>query len=120
MTGVRATVRLQFHAGFTLDDAVKLVDYFAGLGISHLYASPLLAARPGSTHGYDTLDYSRINPELGGREALARLVARLRARHGPDPRYRTQPHGSRRQRQCVVGGRSGVGPGQPVRAYVRH
>lgn len=80
MTGVRATVRLQFHAGFTLDDAVKLVDYFADLGISHLYASPLLAARPGSTHGYDTLDYSRINPELGGREALARLVARLRAR----------------------------------------
>ncbi|GAA4478784.1 malto-oligosyltrehalose synthase [Gluconacetobacter asukensis] len=79
--GVRATVRLQFHAGFTLDDAVPLVDYFAGLGISHLYASPLLAARPGSTHGYDTLDYSRINPELGGREALVRLVARLRA-HG--------------------------------------
>ncbi|MFW7268030.1 malto-oligosyltrehalose synthase [Gluconacetobacter sp. Hr-1-5] len=80
MTGVRATVRLQFHAGFTLDDAVPLVDYFAGLGISHLYASPLLAARPGSTHGYDTLDYSRINPELGGREALARLVTRLRER----------------------------------------
>lgn len=80
MTGVRATVRLQFHAGFTLDDAVPLVDYFAGLGISHLYASPLLAARPGSTHGYDTLDYSRVNPELGGREALARLMARLRAR----------------------------------------
>ncbi|MBB2205484.1 malto-oligosyltrehalose synthase [Gluconacetobacter takamatsuzukensis] len=80
MTGPRATVRLQFHAGFTLDDAVPLVDYFASLGVSHLYASPLLAARPGSTHGYDTLDYSRINPELGGHAALARLVARLRAR----------------------------------------
>ncbi|MFS3135908.1 malto-oligosyltrehalose synthase [Gluconacetobacter sacchari] len=81
MTAVRATVRLQFHAGFTLDDAIPLVEYFAGLGISHLYASPLLTARPGSTHGYDTLDYNHVNPELGGREALVRLVARLRA-HG--------------------------------------
>lgn len=76
----RATARLQFHAGFTLDDAAALVDYFADLGISHLYASPLLTARPGSTHGYDTLEYGRINPELGGQAALARLVGRLRAR----------------------------------------
>ena len=41
---LRATQRLQFHKGFTLDDAVPLVPYFAQLGISHLYASPLLAA----------------------------------------------------------------------------
>ena len=45
---LRATQRLQFHAGFTLDDAVPLVPYFAALGISHLYASPLLSARAGS------------------------------------------------------------------------
>ncbi|MBB2201492.1 malto-oligosyltrehalose synthase [Gluconacetobacter tumulisoli] len=80
MTGLRATVRLQFHGGFTLDDAAARVDYFADLGISHIYASPLLAARPGSTHGYDTIDYGRVNPELGGEAALARLVARLRGR----------------------------------------
>ncbi|CAP54491.1 Maltooligosyl trehalose synthase [Gluconacetobacter diazotrophicus PA1 5] len=80
MLGPRATVRLQFHAGFTLDDAAARVDYFADLGISHIYASPLLAARPGSTHGYDTLDFGRVNPELGGYDALVRLVARLRAR----------------------------------------
>ncbi len=76
-----ATVRLQFHKDFTLDDAVPLVRYFADLGISHLYASPILTARPGSTHGYDVVDPTRINPELGGEEALLRLVAELRA-HG--------------------------------------
>ncbi|UFN51456.1 malto-oligosyltrehalose synthase [Roseomonas sp. OT10] len=74
-----ATARLQFHEGFTLDDAVPLVPYYRALGISHLYASPLLKARPGSTHGYDIVDPTRINPELGGEEALRRLVAALRA-----------------------------------------
>ena len=75
-----ATLRLQFHRDFTLDDATALVDYFAELGISHLYASPLLAARPGSMHGYDVIDPTRINPELGGEPALQRLVEALRAR----------------------------------------
>ncbi|MCP2052813.1 UNVERIFIED_ORG: (1-_4)-alpha-D-glucan 1-alpha-D-glucosylmutase [Pseudomonas fluorescens] len=78
---LRATQRLQFHKGFTLDDAVPLVPYFAQLGISHLYASPLLAARAGSMHGYDVVDPTRVNPELGGEPALHRLVAALRA-HG--------------------------------------
>jgi len=78
VTTPRATARLQFHAGFTIDDAVALVPYFAALGISHLYASPLLKARPGSTHGYDIVDHNQINPELGGMDALQRLVAALR------------------------------------------
>ncbi|BBD80320.1 malto-oligosyltrehalose synthase [Aerosticca soli] len=76
----RALARLQFHAGFTLDDAAARVDYYADLGVSHLYASPLLTARPGSMHGYDVIDCHRINPEVGGEDALRRLVARLRAR----------------------------------------
>ncbi|MGF6094775.1 malto-oligosyltrehalose synthase [Pseudomonas sp. 18175] len=75
---LRATQRLQFHKGFTLDDAVPLVPYFARLGISHLYASPLLSARAGSMHGYDVADPTRVNPELGGEAALRRLVAALR------------------------------------------
>ncbi|MDT8277561.1 malto-oligosyltrehalose synthase [Roseomonas mucosa] len=75
----RATARLQFHKDFTLDDAVPLVPYYKALGISHLYASPLLKARPGSTHGYDIVDPTRINPEVGGEEALQRLVAALHA-----------------------------------------
>ncbi|MDQ0740225.1 malto-oligosyltrehalose synthase [Pseudomonas sp. W4I3] len=75
---LRATQRLQFHKGFTLDDAVPLVPYFAQMGISHLYASPLLKARAGSMHGYDVVDPTRVNPELGGEAALQRLVAALR------------------------------------------
>ncbi len=75
---LRATARLQFHAGFTLDDAVPLVPYLARLGISHLYASPILKARPGSTHGYDIVDHRQINPELGGEPALRRLSAALK------------------------------------------
>jgi (1->4)-alpha-D-glucan 1-alpha-D-glucosylmutase len=75
---LRATVRVQFHRDFTLDDAVPLVAYWSRLGISHLYASPLLTARAGSMHGYDVVDPTRINPELGGEPALHRLVAALR------------------------------------------
>ena len=78
-TTPRATLRLQFFAGFTLDDAIPFIPYFAALGISHLYASPLLKARPGSTHCYDIVDHREINPELGGLPALKRLVTALRA-----------------------------------------
>ncbi|QAY93259.1 malto-oligosyltrehalose synthase [Pseudomonas sp. ACM7] len=75
---LRATLRLQFHKDFTLDDAVPLVPYFASLGISHVYASPLLSARAGSMHGYDVVDPTTVNPELGGEAALRRLVSALR------------------------------------------
>jgi (1->4)-alpha-D-glucan 1-alpha-D-glucosylmutase len=74
-----ATARLQFHKGFTLNDGAALVPYLARLGISHLYASPLFRARAGSTHGYDIVDHTQINPELGGMEALRAMVACLRA-----------------------------------------
>src|SRR5690606_4324481 len=74
----RATVRLQLHAGFTLYDAAGQVPYYARLGISHFYLSPLGCARRGSTHGYDVVDHSRVNPELGGEAALERLVNALR------------------------------------------
>ena len=80
-TALRATMRLQFHPGFTLDDACRQVPYFARLGISHVYASPLLTAREGSLHGYDVVDPTRVSPALGGEPALRRLVAELRA-HG--------------------------------------
>ncbi len=80
MKALTATLRLQLHRGFTLDHATEWVDYFASLGISHIYASPLLTARPGSMHGYDVIDPTQINPELGGQAALERLVAALRER----------------------------------------
>ncbi|WP_420224727.1 malto-oligosyltrehalose synthase [Pigmentiphaga litoralis] len=78
MSAPRATVRLQFHEGFPITDAIDLVEYFHKLGISDIYASPLTRARAGSTHGYDTIDYHVISPELGGEAALRKLVARLR------------------------------------------
>ena len=76
----RATLRLQFHKAFTFADAERLVPYMAELGISHLYASPITAARAGSMHGYDVIDPTRVNPELGGEEGLVRLVEALRRR----------------------------------------
>ncbi|MBC3941039.1 malto-oligosyltrehalose synthase [Sphingomonas albertensis] len=79
-TTPRATYRFQFHKDFTFADAEALVPYLDTLGISHLYASPITTARSGSTHGYDVVDPTRINPELGGEEAFRSLVAALRKR----------------------------------------
>ncbi|MDN7184416.1 malto-oligosyltrehalose synthase [Caballeronia sp. SEWSISQ10-4 2] len=79
MTVPRSTLRLQLHKDFTFDDAARQVDYMAALGISHAYLSPITTATRGSTHGYDTVDYTRVNPELGGEEGLRRLVEKLRA-----------------------------------------
>src|SRR5262249_3266002 len=81
MSVPRATLRIQFHKHFTFADAADLVGYFAALGVSHLYASPIMTARPGSSHGYDAIDVKTINPELGGEDGLRTLVQKLR-RHG--------------------------------------
>ncbi len=76
-----ATYRLQLHAGFTLHDAAAIVPYLQELGISHVYCSPYLRAKTGSTHGYDLCDHNQFNPELGGEAAYRELVARLQE-HG--------------------------------------
>jgi len=76
-----ATYRVQLHRGFRFADATALVPYLARLGITHLYASPFLKARPGSTHGYDVVDHNAVNPEIGTEEELHRLLKALRA-HG--------------------------------------
>ena len=75
----RATYRIQLNPSFAFDDAAAIVPYLAKLGVSHLYCSPILRARAGSTHGYDIVDHRSINPELGGREGFDRLVEVLRA-----------------------------------------
>jgi len=77
----RATYRVQMHASFTFDDAIAILPYLADLGVSHLYTSPILQAMPGSMHGYDIVDHSRVNSELGGEEGFDRLTDALRA-HG--------------------------------------
>jgi len=76
----RATYRFQFHKDFPFADAEALVPYLDQLGVSHVYASPITVATPGSTHGYDVTDPTRINPELGGEDAFRSLVAALHAR----------------------------------------
>ncbi|HEY4142318.1 MAG TPA: malto-oligosyltrehalose synthase, partial [Pseudolabrys sp.] len=73
-----ATYRVQLTKNFGFDDAAKLAPYLKSLGITHLYASPFLKARPGSTHGYDIVDHNQLNPELGGEEGFARLSAALK------------------------------------------
>lgn len=77
----RATYRVQLHRGFDFQAAEALLPHLAELGISHLYASPLLKARPGSTHGYDVVDPTQLNPEIGDEAAFDRFCERLRALH---------------------------------------
>ncbi len=76
---LRATYRLQFHRDFTFRDATHLIPYLAALGVSHVYASPITEARPGSTHGYDIINHNRLNPEIGGEEDFRDFTAALHA-----------------------------------------
>jgi (1->4)-alpha-D-glucan 1-alpha-D-glucosylmutase len=70
-----STYRLQLHAGFGFVDAARVVPYLDALGVTDLYLSPVLAAAPGSMHGYDVVDHARLNPELGGEDGFALLAA---------------------------------------------
>ncbi|HEV2811388.1 MAG TPA: malto-oligosyltrehalose synthase [Acidimicrobiales bacterium] len=70
-----ATYRLQLQPSFGFDDAAALAPYLATLGVTHVYTSPILQAAPGSTHGYDVVNHSRVNDELGGPQAHARMCA---------------------------------------------
>lgn len=74
-----ATYRLQFNPEFRLSDAQGLASYFGRLGVTHVYASPVLRARTGSTHGYDVVDCSTINPQLGDWTDLRTLATSLHA-----------------------------------------
>ncbi len=80
MERVLSTYRLQLNSRFRLSEARSLVPYLADLGISHLYCSPILKARPGSDHGYDVVDPTVLNPELGSARQLESLVDDLRSR----------------------------------------
>jgi (1->4)-alpha-D-glucan 1-alpha-D-glucosylmutase len=73
-----ATYRVQLTANFDFDAAAAIVPYLKALGITHLYASPFMKARQGSTHGYDIVDHTKINPELGGDAGFERLSGALK------------------------------------------
>ena len=76
-----STYRLQLNNRFHFEDARKLVPYLCRLGVTHLYSSPILMAREGSQHGYDIIDHSKLNPEIGTEDDFRQLVAELK-RHG--------------------------------------
>ena len=78
MPEIGATYRLQLHPGFGFDQAAAICGYLKALGITHVYFSPYLQAAPGSTHGYDVVDPGRVNEELGGSAAHARLLESLK------------------------------------------
>jgi (1->4)-alpha-D-glucan 1-alpha-D-glucosylmutase len=73
-----ATYRLQLTPDFNFERAAEVVPYLKALGISHLYASPFMKARKGSSHGYDVVDHAKLNPELGGEQGFAKLSQALR------------------------------------------
>lgn len=79
MTVPTSTYRLQFRNGMTFQRAAELVPYLKTLGITHLYASPIFAATPGSTHGYDIVDPNLIEADIGGLDGFYLLSDRLRA-----------------------------------------
>ena len=69
---------MQFNKDFGFKAAAEIAPYLARLGVSHIYASPYLKARPGSTHGYDIVDHHALNPELGSTEDYAAMIAAFR------------------------------------------
>jgi (1->4)-alpha-D-glucan 1-alpha-D-glucosylmutase len=75
-----ATYRIQLNQDFRFADTLKILDYLHDLGITDLYLSPILAARKGSTHGYDLIDPSRLNPEIGTEEEFSTLQTELQNR----------------------------------------
>jgi (1->4)-alpha-D-glucan 1-alpha-D-glucosylmutase len=75
----RATYRIQFTPQFGFDNAKAIAAYLADLGISDLYASPIFKARSGSTHGYDIVDPTQLNPELGTNESFDALIREIQS-----------------------------------------
>ncbi|QSR26917.1 malto-oligosyltrehalose synthase [Nocardioides aromaticivorans] len=75
-----STYRLQVRESFDLDAARELLPYLDELGVGWVYLSPILEAHPGSDHGYDVVDPTRVDPARGGPEALARLSAEAHRR----------------------------------------
>jgi (1->4)-alpha-D-glucan 1-alpha-D-glucosylmutase len=76
-----STYRLQLRKEFGFGEAAELADYLADLGVTHVYLSPILQANPGSPHGYDVVDHSRISADLGGLDAFRAMADRFHAHH---------------------------------------
>src|SRR2546423_3732440 len=75
-----STYRIQLNQHFRFEDTLNVLDYLHDLGVSDVYLSPVLASRKGSNHGYDVIDPTRIDPDLGSEEEFARLQTELQNR----------------------------------------
>src|SRR5437588_12694348 len=75
-----STYRIQLNQGFRFSDALRILDYLHDLGITDLYLSPVLASRKGSNHGYDVIDPTRVDPDLGSEEEFTLLQTELQNR----------------------------------------
>ncbi|MCL6014854.1 MAG: alpha-amylase family glycosyl hydrolase, partial [Candidatus Thermoplasmatota archaeon] len=73
--------RLQLNGQFTFYDVITIIPYLKKLGVTHIYLSPILKARAGSTHCYDIVDFRFVNDELGGEEGLRKMVDQARENH---------------------------------------
>lgn len=75
-----ASYRLQFNPGFGFAEAAGIIDYLYELGISDIYASPIFKAKKGSSHGYDIVDPTKLNPDLGKKADFMRLARKVKSR----------------------------------------
>jgi (1->4)-alpha-D-glucan 1-alpha-D-glucosylmutase len=75
-----STYRLQLRRGFGFAEAAAQADYLADLGVTHVYLSPILQANPGSPHGYDVVDHSRVSADLGGEDAFRAMAEEFHRR----------------------------------------
>jgi (1->4)-alpha-D-glucan 1-alpha-D-glucosylmutase len=76
-----STYRLQLRDSFGFAQAAAQADYLAALGVTHAYLSPILQANPGSPHGYDVVDHSRVSTDLGGEDAFRAMVETFHRNH---------------------------------------
>ena len=79
--GPVSTYRLQLRDSFGFAQAAEQADYLAALGVTHVYLSPILQANPGSPHGYDVVDHSRVSTDLGGEDAFRAMVETFHRHH---------------------------------------
>ena len=72
-----STYRIQLNRICTFRDVARLVPYLHDLGITDLYCSPYFTAVPESMHGYDIVDPTTLNPEIGTEEDYRAMVGEL-------------------------------------------
>ena len=116
----RATYRIQFGPSFGFGEAAGLAPYLSALGVSHVYAAPVFAARPGSSHGYDVVDPTRLNPELGGEAGFRAMAAAFRRQASGSSSTSSPTTWGSAATATATGSTCSLGTAEPLRALVRY